>query len=360
MAGTANKHHHHKYIHSLFTPGTLSLVPSYLRWHAKRNLLENLPMKPFLPILLVLSTAMNPLRAARAPIETVSADPYASALVIDTATGATLFEEHADAILYPASMVKLMVMLLVFEQVDAGRLNLTDMIPVTEEAAHMGGAQVYLANGESFSLDDMLYALCIKSANDAAVALAIHVAGSKDAFVQLMNARAVELGMNATRFATVHGLPPDPGQEPDRSSARDIARLSREILKYREVTRYTSAREKWFRNNTFQMLTHNRILHNVEGCDGLKTGYFRAAGFSVAATAQRSGRRVIAVVMGSTVRQTRDAKAAELIDLGFARLPEIPADPPPPPQPTGAQTMPETLEKSSPPPGKIRKIRGQG
>jgi D-alanyl-D-alanine carboxypeptidase (penicillin-binding protein 5/6) len=287
-------------------------------------------------ITLAASGLSRPTFAARAPIETVSADPYASALVMDAATGKVLFEENADVVLFPASMVKLMTMLLITERIESGQLKLTDHIRVTEEAERMGGAQVYLATGESFTLEEMLYALSIKSANDVAVALAIHLAGSKDGLVKMMNDRAAELGLASTKFASVHGLPPDVGQEPDRTTARDMAQLSLEILKHPMVLQYTSAKEKWFRNDTFEMLTHNRLLHNVDGCDGLKTGYFKAAGFSVAATAQRQGRRVIAVVMGSTVRQTRDDKAADLLNQGFALLPELPALPIAPPPPPAA------------------------
>ena len=270
---------------------------------------------------LLLASFMGQAFAARARIDTVSRDPHASVVVMDAATGAILHEENADTVLFPASMVKMMVTLLVMERLQAGEMRLGDYVHVTAEAQRMGGAQVYLAEGELFTVDDMLYALSIKSANDVAVALAIHVAGSKEAFVDLMNKKASALGLTSTRFASVHGLPPDEGQQPDRSTARDMANLSRELLKYRRVLMYSSAKKRGFRNNTFEMTTHNRLLYNVEGCDGLKTGYFTAAGFSIAATAQRDGRRVIAVVMGSKVRQIRDQKAAEFLEKGFALLP---------------------------------------
>ena len=284
--------------------------------------------------------------AARAPIKTLASDPYTSAIVIDADTGTILVEENADTEVYPASVVKLMSMLIITERIESGQMTLTDQIPVTGEAARMGGAQVYLAEGESFTLEEMLYALAIKSANDVAVALAIHIGGSKDGFVKLMNERAAELGLTATTFASVHGLPPDEGQKPDRTTARDIATLSMEILKHPSLIKYTSAKEKWFRNDTFEMMTHNRLLHNVDGCDGLKTGYFKAAGFSIAATAKRQGRRVIAVVMGSTVRQTRDDKTADFINQGFTLLPKLPATPPPP-APTPA---PATISPTAPTP----------
>ncbi|MBT3191174.1 MAG: D-alanyl-D-alanine carboxypeptidase [Verrucomicrobia bacterium] len=261
---------------------------------------------------------------ARAPIDPISNDPYTGAIVVDVATGETLFEEGADNRVYPASVVKLMDLLLILERVEGGELSLESRVPVDAEAAGMGGSQVYLKQGEVFTLDEMLNALCIKSANDVAVALAKHIAGSKNAFVALMNRRASELGLVASEFASVHGLPPDTGQKPDVTTARDVARLALEVLKHPQAIAYTSTREKWFRDNTFQMLSHNRLLASVEGCDGLKTGYYRAAGFSIAATASRNGRRVLAVVMGCTSRPTRDAKARELLEFGFANLPPIP------------------------------------
>jgi len=260
---------------------------------------------------------------ARAPIDPISNDPYTGAIVVDVSTGMTLYEDGADKRVYPASVVKLMDLLLILERVERGELSLTSSVKVTADAARMGGSQVYLKEGESFSLDEMLFALTIKSANDVAVAIAVHASGSTDAFVELMNRRAAELGMEATQFASVHGLPPETGQKPDVTTARDIARLAMEVSKHPKAVEYTSTRERWFRNDTFQMLSHNPLLGSVAGCDGLKTGYYRAAGFSIAATAKRGGRRVIAVVMGCASRPVRDAKAEELIELGFLKPPEL-------------------------------------
>jgi serine-type D-Ala-D-Ala carboxypeptidase (penicillin-binding protein 5/6) len=260
----------------------------------------------------------------RAPIAPLSSEPYTGAIVVDVSTGKTIIEDGADKPVYPASVVKLMDLLLILERIERGELSLDDSVRVDAEAARMGGSQVYLKEGEVFSLDEMLFALSIKSANDVAVALATHVAGSKAGFVKLMNRRAAELGMEATRFASVHGLPPEVGQKPDVTTARDIARLSLEVVKHPKALAYTSTREKWFRNNTFQMVSHNRLLGNVAGCDGLKTGYFRAGGFSVAATAERKGRRIVAVVMGCKSRPERDAVAQELLVRGFAMLPSLP------------------------------------
>jgi D-alanyl-D-alanine carboxypeptidase (penicillin-binding protein 5/6) len=201
---------------------------------------------------------------------------------------------------------------------------LQDQVPVSAKAAQTGGSQVWLAEKESFSVDDMLYALMVQSANDAAVALAEKVAGSTEAFVELMNQRAKELGMSSTVFHSVHGLPPSPGQEHDVTTARDFAILCREVIKHPEALRYTSTRERPFRQNvpnkTVVMRTHNHLLAQVAGCDGLKTGYFAAAGFSIAVTVARQGQRIVVVVLDSPDLKTRDHKAVELVGKGFAAL----------------------------------------
>jgi D-alanyl-D-alanine carboxypeptidase (penicillin-binding protein 5/6) len=261
--------------------------------------------------------------AARARLTPISNLPYTGAIVVDVSTGQVLFEDGADKPVYPASVIKLMDFLLILELIESGKATLTDNVHVTAEAAKMGGSQVYLKEGESFTLDEMLYALSIKSANDVAMALAIHFAGTKDNFVKLMNERAAELEMTNTTFTSVHGLPPSAGQKPDVSTARDIAKLAMEIVKHPMALRYTSTKEKWFRNNSFEMLSHNRLVGSFEGCDGLKTGYFAAGGFSIAATAVRNERRVIAVVMGCKSRPVRDQKARELLNSGFLNLPEF-------------------------------------
>ena len=262
--------------------------------------------------------------AARAKLNVLSKDPYVSALVMDADTGETLFEEHGETVIYPASVLKLMVLLIILERIEQGTLRLDDMVQVTREAAQMGGSQVFLDPKEQFSVEDLLYALIVQSANDAAVALATHVAGSKGGFVALMNKRAGELGMKNSRFYSVHGLPPSEGQKPDETTARDLAILARELARKPEIFKYTSTRERGFRDDTFIMRTHNHLLASVDGCDGFKTGYFKAAGFSIVATAKRGGVRIIAIVTGSKDRKVRDAQAAELLAKGFALVPQKP------------------------------------
>jgi D-alanyl-D-alanine carboxypeptidase (penicillin-binding protein 5/6) len=290
--------------------------------------------------LLALALAAVPAAAARGattPLPPRSAEPYAGAIVVEARSGKAVFEDRADAQGYPASIVKLMDLLLVFEDVKSGRARLTDPVRVTAAASRIGGSQVYLKENEVFPLEELIYAVVIQSANDAATAMALHLAGSTEAFVARMNRRAAELGMKGTEFHSVHGLPPAPGQKPDVSTARDLALLSRElVLNHPRVLAYTSTTERGFRNNTFIMRTHNRLLGDVPGCDGLKTGYFRLAGYSISATAQRDGRRLIAVVLGSRQRLVREAKTAEMLAQGFLSLAAAAAAPPPQPAPATA------------------------
>lgn len=252
----------------------------------------------------------------------VSKTPYIGALVIDADTGNVIFEDKPDVPGYPASTLKLMTLLVIQDKIEAGQLRLDDRVKVSVTAAKTGGSQVYLDPRETFSLEELLYAMMIQSANDAAVALAEHVAGSKEAFVELMNAKAQQLGMANTRFASVHGLPPSAGQQNDVSTARDMATLARALCKYSAVFAYTSATYRQLRADTpkpFDMRTHNPFLkEGVEGCDGFKTGYTATAGWSIVVTAKRGGRRVIVVVLGSDERKMRDAKARELLNRAFA------------------------------------------
>ncbi len=173
--------------------------------------------------------------AQRAQIQTLKRDPYVGAIVVDAWSGEVLFEDRADEPCYPASVIKLMDLLLILEDAERGEISLGDSVTATAEAARMGGSQVYLKEHETFTVDELLYALMVQSANDAAVALAIWRTGSKDAFVPRMNARAATLGMTGTRFESVHGLPPGAGQKPDISTARDLSRLGRALAQRSDV-----------------------------------------------------------------------------------------------------------------------------
>lgn len=270
--------------------------------------------------------------------KTVARDPYLGAIVTDCATGKVLFENEADAKGYPASMLKIIDLLIILEKVEAGQLSLQDQVLVSAKASKTGGSQVWLADKETFTVDELLYALMVQSANDAAVALAEKVAGTTEAFVELMNAKARQLGMNNTVFHSVHGLPAGQGQEDDVTTARDFSILCRELIaKHPDALRYTSTRERPFRPNagtkTVIMRTHNHLLASVEGCDGLKTGYITKAGYSIAVTASRKGQRVIVVVLDSVNLKTRDANAKALVAKGFNLMPPVP---PPAPAPASA------------------------
>lgn len=268
----------------------------------------------------VIAVLPLPAESARARIPEKVKSPYMGALVVDAETGEVLFEEDADVACYPASIIKLMVFLVIQEKIDQGSLRLDDKVTATAEAAGMGGSQVYLAENEVFTIEELLYALMIQSANDASVALAVHVAGSKEAFVEMMQQRADELGMKGTEFHSVHGLPPNVGQKPDVSTPRDLAVLALELFKHPEVLKYTAEQVRTFRENPpFEMRSHNKLLESFEGCDGLKTGYFRAGGYSIAASAARNGTRIVAVVAGASEKKTRDNKAQELLAKAFSK-----------------------------------------
>jgi D-alanyl-D-alanine carboxypeptidase (penicillin-binding protein 5/6) len=256
-------------------------------------------------------------------LSAISRDPYLGAIVVDAATGRVIYEDNADGVGYPASVVKLIDMLIILERVQQGTIKLTDTVTVTAESVNVGGSQANLRRKEAFSIDDLLYALMLKSANDAATALAIHVAGSKVAFIELMNRKAKQLGMTSTHFNSVNGLPPPLGSRPpDEATARDLSLLARAVLKYPDTLRYTSTKFYAFRKGEFDMNNHNHLLGVVEGCDGLKTGYFRKAGFSIVATAQQNNVRLIAVVLGSRDRHTRDSQARTLLAESFRSLPQ--------------------------------------
>ena len=259
----------------------------------------------------------------------LTGDPYRSAIVVDARTGRILYEDHADAYAYPASVTKMMTMLIVLEQIDKGLVRLDEKVKITREGMGVGGSQAYLDVRESglYSVDDLLKALMIHSANDAARVLGIHVAGSKAAFVDMMNQKARELGMSATTYHTEHGLPPSDGSQPDISCAYDIALLSLAALRHPETLRYSGTKLDYLppsplRKERFMLANRNVLVGKAPyaGCDGLKTGYHGMGGWSLAATAERNGQRVVAVLLGSPDRNTRNDTARKLLDKGFAAL----------------------------------------
>jgi D-alanyl-D-alanine carboxypeptidase (penicillin-binding protein 5/6) len=275
-------------------------------------------------------TRARPTRPSAAP----AADPsaYKGAIVIDAGTGNVLHEDRADIVSPPASMTKLMTYAVVYDVLRSGRLQLDTPVKITPEDARMGGTQVFLDPRETFSVEDLIYAMMIQSANDASHALARAAAGSVPAFVELMNAKAQELGMANTTFRTPHGLPPPSRNtaEGDLTSPRDFAKLGRHLVQNTDALKYTSVRTRSFGEGTrakpMMMVNHNHLLGKVAGVDGLKTGFTNGAGFCLSATAQRDSRRVIVVTMGSAQAKTRDLAVAALIERGLAMLPAAPAN----------------------------------
>ena len=252
----------------------------------------------------------------------ISKSPYLGAMAVDVNTGKTLFEDNADAMVYPASTLKLMTLLVVQKQLEKRAVSLDDLCKVSARASKQGGTQVWLDPRETVKLDDLLYALMIRSANDAAVCIAEHVAGSVEAFVAMMNAEAAALGMKNTLFQSVNGLPPTPSEPrpQDKTTTRDMSLLCLELCRHPAVFRYTSATRRMFREDgnkaQIDMITHNPFLRGstrIEGCNGLKTGYTATAGFSICVSVKNKGRHVLVLVFDSEDRKERDAKAAEII-----------------------------------------------
>ena len=241
-----------------------------------------------------------------------------SAVLMDVETGEILYAKNPDEALPPASVTKIMTLLLVMEAIDSGQLQLTDMITVSEYAASMGGSQVYLEPGEQMSVEDLLKSTVVSSANDAAVALGETISGSEEAFVRRMNERAAELGMEHTKFENATGL--DDDTTAHLISAEDIAIMSRELLSHEKILEYTSIWMDTIRGGAFGLSNTNRLIRFYNGATGLKTGSTSKAKFCISATAKRDGLHLIAVIMGSPTRDVRNAMATRLLDWGFANF----------------------------------------
>ena len=242
---------------------------------------------------------------------------YSEACVVEPVTGTVIFESNDHAPWPTASLAKMMLMLIVAEKIHDGSLKLTDNITTSAKAAEMGGSQVYLKENETFSLDDMMKAVVVHSANDASVAVAEYIAGSTEAFVVMMNQRAAAIGMKDSHYYSANGLPPAKGESPDVASAYDQAILARELLKYPDVIRWASIDTAPFRAGTFILRNTNHMVRTYPGCDGLKTGFYDKAGFNVVATAKRNDLRLIAVVLGSQHKLTNFKEASEMLSQGF-------------------------------------------
>lgn len=249
-----------------------------------------------------------------------SNEPCASYIVMEATTGKVLEEQNMHAKRAPASMNKLMVAYIILDKIARGELHLTDKVRTSREAAKIGGSQVYLEEGEEFTLEETMKAIMIASANDSTYAAAELVSGSVRDFVDLMNETANTLGMNDTRFQSVHGLPPDAGQTEDLTSCYDMAILAKAILKFPKILEWTSTKSAPFRNGTFILNNHNKLLGRMPEVDGLKTGFYRETGYNVTATAKKGGLRFIAVVMGSPSSRARDNFACEKLKHAFGEF----------------------------------------
>ncbi len=243
--------------------------------------------------------------------------PCRAAILIHQDTGAVLYQMNPDTPMPIASITKVMTLLLTMEAVEEGQVSLEDIVPVTEHSYEMGGSQIWLEPGEEFTLDEMLKAICVSSANDAAVAVAEFIGGSEPVFVEQMNQKAVQLGMENTHFENACGLDA-PGH---LSTARDVAIMSREILtNHPQITQYTTIWMDSLRDGQTQLLNTNKLLKNYNGITGLKTGTTSGAGVCVTASATRDGLNLIAVVLGSGNGDDRWTAARTLLDYGFANF----------------------------------------
>lgn len=242
-----------------------------------------------------------------------------SALLMDVATGTVLYEKECHERLAPASVTKVMTMLLIMEALDDGRIHLDDQVTASEAAAAKGGSQIYLKAGETMPVSDMLKSIAVSSANDCACAMAELIAGSESAFVEQMNQRAAELGMADTHFVNCTGLDDSKEAESHRTSAYDIALMSRQLLKYHpDIKKYTTIWMDTVRGGTFGLSNTNKLIRFYSGATGLKTGFTSGAGYCLSATAKREGMELIAVVMGCESAQKRTADCKALLDYGFA------------------------------------------
>ena len=263
-----------------------------------------------------------------------------SALLMDAATGTVLLEQNAHEKLAPASVTKVMTMLLIMEAIDSGKIGWNDRVTASETAAAKGGSQIYLKVGEQMTVTDMLKSIAVSSANDCACAMAEHIAGSEEAFVDLMNRRAKELGMNDTHFVNCTGLDDDENAQEHLTSAFDIALMSRELMvKHPDIKKFTTIWMDTVRGGTFGLSNTNKLVRFYQGATGLKTGFTSAAGYCLSATAQRGGMELIAVVLGAETSQDRFNACKQLLDYGFANFALVQ------PRPEAEYTVPVKLGK---------------
>lgn len=249
----------------------------------------------------------------------VSLAPSAkSAILIEASTGEILFENNADEKLAPASMTKIMSMLLIVEAIEKGVISWDEMVTVSANASGMGGSQILLETGEEMSVEDLFKGVAIASGNDAVVALAEKIAGTEEMFIEMMNERATELGLTNTYFKNPHGL--DTANH--YSTARDMSLIAKELVKHKRVLKYTSVYETYLRENLdtkIWLVNTNKLVRFYSGVDGLKTGFTEGAGYCLTATANKNNMRLIAVVMGEADATVRNSEVSSMLDYGYAQ-----------------------------------------
>lgn len=246
------------------------------------------------------------------------AESAKSAILIEASTGEVIFEKDSDKQMKPASMTKMMSMLLIMEAIDDGIIKWDEKVTVSENASRMGGSQILLETGEKMTVRDLFKGISIASGNDAVVAMAEKIGGSVDVFVNMMNEKAKTLGLKNTKFKNPHGL----DTEQHFSSARDMSIIARELVKHKEVLKFTSIYEDYLRENTDRkiwLVNTNKLVRFYDGVDGLKTGYTEDAGYCLTATAMKNGMRIIAVVMGEPDSKLRNKEVSEMLDYAFAQ-----------------------------------------
>ena len=266
-------------------------------------------------VCLLLTLLPVPSRAAQPEV------PGKSAMLMDMTTGTVLYEHNAHEALPPASVTKVMTMLLIMEAIDSGNIKWDDVVTTSETAAAKGGSQIYLKVGETMTVSDMVKSIAVSSANDCACAMAEHLAGSEEAFVQKMNEKAKALGMNDTHFVNCTGLDDDETAKEHLTSAYDIALMSRELmLNHPNIQKFTTIWMDTVRGGAFGLANTNKLVRFYPGATGLKTGFTSGAGYCLSATAQRDGLGLIAVVMGAETSKDRFAACKSMLDYGFANF----------------------------------------
>lgn len=278
-------------------------------------------MKRFVSLFLIsimLTTLITPAAFAEEKSGINLADDAKSAILIERDTGTVLYDKNSTEKLPPASMTKIMTMLLIMEAIDSGKLKLNEKVRTSEYAASMGGSQVFLEPGEEMSVEEMLRAIAIGSANDASVAMAERIAGSEEAFVEMMNKKVKDLELKDTLFQNTTGLPADNHY----STAYDMAIIAKELLKYEQITKFTGTYESYLRENTdkkFWLVNTNKLVRFYPGVDGLKTGFTSEAKYCLTATAEKNNMRAIAVIFGAPTSKARNAQVTKMLDYAFSQ-----------------------------------------